>query len=169
MLSHISSPHDTDNTDTDNKPTGGTIVTISSVLGKLGAAQLTDYTATKAAVIALHKSLEAELALSDSTSVINMILVTPGQLSTPMFASISSPSTFFGPVVEPVHLARAIVQQIERGASGEIALPLYARYIEIVAILPVGVQRMVRWLSGVDLAMKGYKAVEEVRRGRKTE
>jgi NAD(P)-dependent dehydrogenase (short-subunit alcohol dehydrogenase family) len=39
----------------------GTIVTISSVIGQIGAAQLTDYAAAKAGITALHKSLAAEL------------------------------------------------------------------------------------------------------------
>ena len=38
---------------------GGTVVTISSVIGQVGAAQLTDYAAAKAGLIALHKSLTA--------------------------------------------------------------------------------------------------------------
>ncbi len=42
--------------------TGGTIVTISSVLGKLGASHLADYTAAKAGLIAMHNSLPPELA-----------------------------------------------------------------------------------------------------------
>ncbi|TQS31870.1 hypothetical protein Golomagni_07835, partial [Golovinomyces magnicellulatus] len=36
---------------------GGTIVNISSVIGHLGAAQLTDYAAAKAGISALHRSL----------------------------------------------------------------------------------------------------------------
>ena len=59
----------------------GTIVTVSSVLGQLGAARLSDYTAAKAGVIAMHNSVTAELAPYDE---IKTILVTTGQLNTPM-------------------------------------------------------------------------------------
>ncbi|KFY23216.1 hypothetical protein V491_02612, partial [Pseudogymnoascus sp. VKM F-3775] len=63
----------------------GTIVTVSSVLGITGAARLTDYSASKAGVTALHTSLSAELKQYPD---IKTVLVTPGQLSTPLFAGV---------------------------------------------------------------------------------
>jgi NAD(P)-dependent dehydrogenase (short-subunit alcohol dehydrogenase family) len=140
---------------------GGTIVTISSVLAKLGASHLSDYTATKAGLIAMHASLRAELAsplAPDGAEGIRTILVTPGQLSTSLFAGVETPSTFFGPVVEPVELAREIVRMIDAGQSGEISMPFYARWIEWIHVLPVSFQKLVRWISGVDRAMEGFKS-----------
>ncbi|KAJ9620158.1 hypothetical protein H2203_007923 [Taxawa tesnikishii (nom. ined.)] len=71
---------------------GGTIVTVSSVLGHLGASHLSDYTAAKAGLIAMHASLRAELNAirvgSDAPAGaknIRTVLVKPGQLSTPLF------------------------------------------------------------------------------------
>lgn len=145
------------------RPTGGHIVTVASVLGKLGTAQLADYTAAKAGLIAMHASLRAELACSldpkyagPGRRSIKTTLVTPGQLSTPLFAGVQTPSNFFGPVVEPVELARAVVQAIERGESGEISLPLYAKWIGVLGVLPYSLQRLARWLSGADRAMAGF-------------
>jgi NAD(P)-dependent dehydrogenase (short-subunit alcohol dehydrogenase family) len=135
---------------------GGTIVTVSSVLGKLGASHLSDYTAAKAGLIAMHASLRAELALPsapEGARGIRTILVTPGQLSTVMFAGVVTPSDFLAPVVEPVDLAKAIVQKIDDGDSGEISLPLYAQYMDWLNVLPASLQVVVRWLSGVDSAM----------------
>ena len=140
-------------------PSGGTLVTIASVLGKLGASHLTTYSASKAALIALHASLRAELTSPShaprGAHRIRTILVMPGQLSTPLFAGLQTPSTFLGPVVEPVELAREIVRTIDAGESGEISVPLYARWVEWLAVLPAGLQRVVRGLSGVDRAMEG--------------
>jgi NAD(P)-dependent dehydrogenase (short-subunit alcohol dehydrogenase family) len=141
-----------------SSPSGGTIVTVASVLGKLGAANLTDYTAAKAGLIAMHASLRAELSspLAESGAAnIRTILVTPGQLSTPLFAGVETPSNFFGPVVEPVELARAIVEMVERGVSGEVSLPFYARSIGVLQVLPWSLQRVARWASGADRAMDG--------------
>jgi len=139
--------------------TGGTIVTVASVLGKLGASHLSDYTAAKAGLIAMHTSLSAELKSStaaEGPSGIRTILVTPGQLSTSLFAGMDTPSSFFGPVVEPVELAREIVRMVDAGESGEISMPFYARWVEWIHVLPVGVQRVARWASGVDTAMQGF-------------
>ena len=146
-----------------NRPLGGTIVTISSVLGNLGASHLSDYAAAKAGLTAMHASLRSELAsmasLPDAkpgAKNIRTVLVKPGQLTTQMFNSIETPNNFFGPVVEGVELAKAIVATVYEGRSGVIALPLYAGYIEWMGILPYGLQRIARWVSGVDRAMEGF-------------
>ncbi|GAB7349311.1 hypothetical protein MBLNU459_g8450t1 [Dothideomycetes sp. NU459] len=146
-----------------DRPSGGTVVTVASVLGHLGASHLSDYTAAKAGLIAMHASLRAELAsmlsLQDSprgAKNIRTVLVKPGQLSTQMFGSVQTPSSFFGPVVEAIDLANAIVKMVDSGKSGVIAMPLYAQYIEWLGVLPVGLQRIVRVLSGVDDAMDGF-------------
>lgn len=142
---------------------GGTIVTISSVLGKLGASHLSDYTAAKAGLIAMHNSLRAELASKeapDGAETIRTILVSPGQLSTSLFGGVESPSSFFGPVVEPVEIAKEIVRMIDAGESGEISMPLYARWIDWLNVLPVSLQRLARRLSGMDRAMEGFSAAK---------
>ncbi|OCL06809.1 short chain dehydrogenase/reductase [Glonium stellatum] len=131
----------------------GTIVTVSSVLAHLGAANLSDYTASKAALLALHASLRAELARSSQGRNIRTLLCTPGQLSTPMFAGVKTPSSFFAPVVAPVDVAKEIIKMVDRGESGEIAIPLYTRWIEWLGVLPVGVQTILRAWSGIDVAM----------------
>lgn len=157
------------------RPSGGTIVTISSVLGYTGCAGLSAYTASKAAVTALHRSLSAEVYLlsshptSTSTSNnkstspegksektypqhIKTLLVTPGQLSTPLFRDVVPPSTFLGPVVQVNELAAAIVEKIDRGEGGELSMPLYARWIGLLGVLPAGIGGLVRGMAGLDRA-----------------
>jgi short-subunit dehydrogenase len=131
----------------------GTIVTVSSVLGHLGAANLGAYTASKAALLALHHSLRAELAQRPDAKEIKTILVQPGQMGTNMFAGVQTPSNFLAPIVTPAEIAKDIIRLIEKGESGEIALPLYSRYIQILGVLPVGVQHLVRRWSGMDKAV----------------
>ncbi|KAF2758381.1 short chain dehydrogenase/reductase [Pseudovirgaria hyperparasitica] len=133
----------------------GTIVTVSSVLGNLGAANLSDYTASKAALNALHASLKAELELSthESAPWIRTILCCPGQLSTSLFAGVRTPSNFLAPIVEPVEIAKEIIKLVDAGESGDISAPLYARWIGLYGILPVGVRKIARHLSGIDYAM----------------
>jgi len=132
----------------------GTIVTIASVIGRVGAANLTDYAAAKAGLIAMHKSLAAEL---QSHPEIKTVLVAPGQLSTPLFAGVRTPSNFFAPVIEPVEVAKEIIAAIDGGSSAELAMPFYARWADWLNVLPVGVQRIARWASGVDVGMKTFE------------
>jgi short-subunit dehydrogenase len=145
-----------------SSPQGGTIVTVSSVLGHLGASHLTDYTASKAALLAFHTSLRSEIAQMagdpayPGASSTKMILVKPGQLSTVMFSTLKSPSDFFGPVVQAKDLAREIVDMIGQGRDGVICMPVYAWLIEWLGVLPVSMQRVARWVSGVDGAMRTF-------------
>ncbi|KAH9907875.1 NAD(P)-binding protein [Xylariomycetidae sp. FL2044] len=141
---------------------GGTIVTVSSVLGHLGSAQLADYAAAKAGVTALHKSLAAEL---QEYPEIKTILVTPGQLSTPLFNGVKTPNSFIAPVVEPIDVAKEVMKAIDLGLSDHIGMPLYARWVDWYNVLPVGLQKIARKLSGVDSAMQtfvGRRGVELV-------
>lgn len=133
---------------------GGTVVTISSVIGKIGAAGLTDYAAAKAGLIALHHSLTAELCQSHPD--IRTILVTPGQLSTPLFYGVQTPNSFLAPVVEPVEVAKEIINTIDNGYAESISQPLYSSLIDWYHVLPLGLQRVIRRLAGIDTAMHGF-------------
>ncbi|SPJ72777.1 related to short-chain dehydrogenase/reductase [Fusarium torulosum] len=133
---------------------GGTIVNISSVIGTVGAAQLTDYAAAKAGLTALHRSLTAELR--ESHPEIRTVLVTPGQVSTPLFYGVQTPNSFIAPVVEPVDVTKEIVAAIDSGKGATVAMPLYARWVDWLNVLPVGVQTVARRVAGVDRGMRTF-------------
>lgn len=133
---------------------GGTIVNVSSVIGHLGAAQLTDYAAAKAGLTALHRSLTAELR--ETHPEIRTVLITPGQLSTPLFYGVQTPNSFFAPVVEPVDVAKEIIAAIDNGKGATVGMPLYARWVDWYNVLPVGLQVAARWVAGVDRGMKSF-------------
>ncbi|KAK0704693.1 hypothetical protein B0H67DRAFT_497156 [Lasiosphaeris hirsuta] len=133
---------------------GGTIVTVSSVIGQVGAAQLTDYAAAKAGISAMHKSLAAELR--ETHPQIRTVLVTPGQLSTPLFYGVQTPNAFIAPVVEPVDVAKEIISAIDHGHNAAIGMPLYARWVDWYNVLPLGIQAVARRIVGIDAAMKNF-------------
>lgn len=47
-------------------------------------------------------------------------------------------------------LAGEIVRKVDRGEGGEVSMPLYARWIGVLGVLPEGVAGVVRRWSGVD-------------------
>ncbi|KAJ5294820.1 hypothetical protein PENANT_c014G03175 [Penicillium antarcticum] len=130
--------------------TGGTLVTVSSVLGQLTAAGLSDYAASKAGLSALHKTIEAE---NRGNPLVKTLLVEMGQMSTPLFGWVRAPNHFFAPVLEPVQVVREMVAAIDSGRGGVIRLPLYATLVEWYAVLPAALQRIARYLSGIDAAV----------------
>lgn len=130
---------------------GGTIVTVSSVLGHLGTAHLSAYTASKAALLAYHASLTSELA--SKAPQVKTILVVPGQLDTQMFGNVKLRGwarNFFGPVVGAGEVAVKIVEMIDRGEGGVVSEPAYARWIPWQGVLPAGLQRVARNWAGLD-------------------
>jgi len=106
-------------------------------------------------LLAFHASLRAELAQSSHPSAKNIktVLVAPGQLGTRLFKDIKTPSNFLAPIVEPVYLAKEIVNLIDSGENGEIRMPFYASCAPIFAALPVGLQAILRSWSGIDNSM----------------
>ncbi|KAI1911778.1 hypothetical protein LOZ61_003650 [Ophidiomyces ophidiicola] len=144
-------------------PNGGTIVTVSSVLAYLTAAGLSDYTATKAAITAVHKTVEAELALSGANVKVKMLLVETGQIATQLFERIKTPNKVFAPVLEPVQVAQKIVSVIDSGNGGLIRMPAYASLVSWYTVLPASIQKLARCLSGIDKAVQkaGYSADEK--------
>ncbi|KAK7541810.1 hypothetical protein IWX49DRAFT_554901 [Phyllosticta citricarpa] len=151
-----------------SSPTGGTIVTVSSVLGKIGAAKLSDYTAAKAGLIAMHTSLIGELRHSPDLGAKNIrtILVTPGQLATPLFGTMATPSNFFGPVVEPVQVANEIIKMVDAGEGGELSFPLYACFMDWMNVLPAALQRAARAMSQIDTAMRNFRGERNEKQGK---
>lgn len=137
---------------------GGTIVTVSSVLGYLGAAGLADYTATKAALTAFHESLRAELSMYKSNMAppprVNTILATPGQLSTNLFAHVPSPplASFLGPTVTPAALGAMIIRAVDEGKDAHLSPPLYTQWTGILRLLPMGLAKSLRVAVGLDWA-----------------
>ncbi|KAI2788626.1 hypothetical protein POX_e06647 [Penicillium oxalicum] len=134
-------------TETEN---GGTVVTVSSVLGQLSPAGLSDYSASKAGLSALHRTMEAELRQEGH---IKLLLVETGQMATPLFDWIRTPSHFFAPVLEPVEVAREIVAAVDSGRGGVLRLPAFATLVSWYAVLPAAVQLMARGLSRIDNAV----------------
>jgi short-subunit dehydrogenase len=136
---------------------GGVVVNVSSILGQLTAAGLSDYSASKAGLSALHRSLEAEIRASGHDDKIKTLLVETGQLSTPLFDGIQTPNQFFAPVGEPIQVAYDIVSAIDNGNNGVIRMPAYAKLVNWYAVLPASIQRLARYVSGIDSAVaKAY-------------
>lgn len=144
-----------------DSPTGGTVVNVSSVLGQLCAAGLADYSVSKAGLSALHRTLEAELRSSGDDEKVKLVLVETGQLATPLFDSVKTPNSFFAPVLEPVHVAQEIVSAIDEGQAGVIRMPTFASLVNWYAVLPAGLQRIARILSGIDHAVAGTNKLAE--------
>lgn len=142
---------------------GGAIVTVSSVLGHLGAAQLSAYTASKAALLAYHASIASEFATI--APQIKTVLVATGQLDSALFSDVKLrgwSQRFMGPVVGAGEVAVKIVALLDKGTSGEVRLPAYAAWVAWMGVLPMGAMRVLRRWSGIDEQFGGLPEPAEL-------
>ncbi|PPQ66592.1 hypothetical protein CVT26_009492 [Gymnopilus dilepis] len=142
------------------KRKSGHIVTVSSAMGLTGAAQIADYSASKAAVIRLHESLRYELDKKYKCPQIRTTLVCPGHVLTPMFRTVKFSSSalfrFFCPSIQPVAVVKRIIAALDDQYSEDIFLPFYTNFIPYVGHLPSFLRDFVQWISGADYAMESF-------------
>lgn len=98
----------------------GTVVTIASAAGLVGVARQTDYSASKFAAVGFTESLRAELR--GERSRVRMLLVCPYYIDTGMFEGVRTRVPWLLPILREDHVARAVVDGIERGRS-QLMLP----------------------------------------------
>ena len=82
-----------------------------------------------------------------------MILVAPGQMATPMFARVQTPSRFLNPVASPLDVAKEITRVIDAGDGGFVAEPAYARSTWLWHALTPGLRTLLRRYSKIDEAI----------------
>jgi len=145
------------------KQKAGHIVTVSSVMGLVGSAQISDYAASKAALVNLHESLRYELDKRYKTPKIRTTLVLAGHTMTPLFSRMSFPTAewfkFLVPSLPPHAVAKAIIAALDEQESRTIYLPFFTHFVRWVGILPSYGRDFFQWLSGADYAMEGFVKV----------
>lgn len=141
------------------KKGSGHIVTVSSVLALNGVAQLSDYCASKQALIGLHESLRYELKYRHADVPIRTTLLLPGHIRTPLFASIAPTSrlaNFVFPVQNPHDVAKKVISALETEQSREIYVPRIGGWVGLVKGMPSWVVDWVISVSGANDVMRSF-------------
>ncbi|RSH84506.1 uncharacterized protein EHS24_006028 [Apiotrichum porosum] len=146
----------------------GHIVNVSSVLGLIAVAQMTDYCASKAATVAMHACLRNELDYRYNTPEIRTTLVLPGHILTAMFEKTIMPRErlfkWLAPSLTVDVVADAIVSSLEGGPFSKndtvLRLPFFTHTARLLsptsALVPGPILKLGHWCSGADWAMKSY-------------
>jgi len=145
------------------KQNAGHIINISSVAGMVGMARMTDYNASKAALVSLHESLRYELDHQYRTPAIRTTLLVAGHVLTPLFSTVSIPQNwlykFFVPSLAPVTVAKAVIAALDEQHSRVIYLPFYANFVPYLILMPSFIRDFGQWLSGADYGMDHFVKV----------
>ncbi len=88
------------------------------------------------------------------------ILVEPGQIDTSLFKGVETPSRLLAPVLDTREVVKIVTGFLDAGEGGVLRMPTYAGWVEWFGVLPVALQRVLRWASGIDRAM--VRAAAEV-------
>lgn len=131
----------------------GAVVTMSSAMGLIGGAALTDYCASKWGVLGLHDSLQLELRRGGHSGV-RATAVLPYATATGMFAGVfESPKEWkvvrwMFPLLSPVDVAARTVAAVERG-DALLVLPTVLRFAALILrCLPAGLYFRALELAG---------------------
>ncbi|KAJ5903577.1 short chain dehydrogenase/reductase family protein [Penicillium tannophilum] len=123
----------------------GMVVTVASQAGYAVAPNMTDYSATKAAAIAFHEGLAAELVTRYHAPRVRTVLVTQSFTRTTLIDSLTPEDTFINPLLHPETVAEGLVNQVLKGESGHVLLPGSAGFIsQRLRGYPLWFQHMLR-------------------------
>ncbi|KAH9943291.1 retinal short-chain dehydrogenase/reductase [Epithele typhae] len=141
----------------------GHIVNVSSVAGMVGMARLTDYGASKAALVSLHESLRYELDHVYNARGVRTTLLITGHIMTPLFSSVRHPKSlfykFFFPSMAPVDVAKNIIAALDEQHSRVLYMPFYAHFVPLLHIMPSYIRDLAQWLTQCDYSMKDFVKV----------
>ncbi|KAJ5170716.1 Short-chain dehydrogenase/reductase SDR [Penicillium coprophilum] len=101
----------------------GMVVTVASQAGYTVTPNMVDYSGSKAAAIAFHEGLGAELVTRYHAPKIRTVLVTQGFTRTNLIKDLTPEDTWFNPLLHPETVAEELVEQVLKAESGHVVIP----------------------------------------------
>ncbi|KAF2201204.1 NAD(P)-binding protein [Delitschia confertaspora ATCC 74209] len=137
------------------KKNHGMIVTVASYAAYVTAPQMVDYGASKAAALAFHEGLTAELSTLYNAPKVRTVLMAQGYTRTKLFEGFGGSSLY------PETVAEEIVKAVLGGKSKHILLPAAGWYtVAQIRGYPVWMQYSLR--KRLDKLMKGWRGRQVV-------
>ncbi|EPY54255.1 short chain dehydrogenase DHRS family protein [Schizosaccharomyces cryophilus OY26] len=123
------------------------IINITSALAYFSASGVAAYSCSKAALLSIHEALEVEL--KQIHSPVKLSLYSLGQFKSKLFEK-DTPNKFLAPLLNSNDIAKIIVRNLINNHSGRFYYPLYVRFMPLLRFMPLEIQRLARWFSGMD-------------------
>ncbi|MCJ1430822.1 hypothetical protein MMC27_000172 [Xylographa pallens] len=136
----------------------GAIVTVASLAAFISAPGLVDYASTKAAAVAFHEGVTAELKYRYAAPRVRTVCVCPNFTRTKLIADFKGEGDWMNPVFEVETVAEAIFERVVAGESGFVLMPRTAEWsVMTVRSWPWWLQRLL-----VGMAKDVMRPAEEV-------
>ncbi|KAL8280308.1 hypothetical protein RQP46_007225 [Phenoliferia psychrophenolica] len=137
----------------------GHIMTTASSAAYISAPQLAEYTSSKAAVLAFHEVLTAELVHRYNAPRVRTSVICPTKVATQMGNNLNQADKFIAPTLQPAWLGAKMVGIIESGLSAHLVAPGFA-----ALVLPA-LRCMPAWFGWfIHKAGKSHEAVTDAGR-----
>jgi len=131
----------------------GHVVTVASAAGVIGAAGLTDYSASKWAAVGFDEALRMELRRVAPR--IKTTVVCPYFIDTGMFEGVKTRFSFLLPILKEDFVAKRIVSAIRRNKR-RLMMPPMVYVVPALRILPPPVFDAVADLFGINVSMDEF-------------
>ncbi|KAK9448497.1 uncharacterized protein V1518DRAFT_419129 [Limtongia smithiae] len=135
----------------------GYVVIVSSVIAYIGPVKLSAYAASKSGLLGLYEALTYEVgANANVASGVRTLLVVQGQMTSSLFEGVVTRHKIVAPVLDTRIVADRILLALSRGEQGKVALPVYAKLVPLVRVLPRFLLTPIRSWSGIDRGMTSF-------------
>jgi all-trans-retinol dehydrogenase (NAD+) len=131
----------------------GHVVQISSAGGLVGVPKLSDYAASKAAILSFDESIRLELHKSGSK--VTTTVFCPYYIDTGMFAGVKTRFPLLLPILKPEYVVRRLYRAIER-REHRVILPWFAYTTFLIKIWPPAVFDRVLSFFGINSSMDEF-------------
>jgi len=138
----------------------GMVVTIASLASYVTVPSMVDYAASKAAALAFHEGLAAELVTRYDAPRVRTVVVNQGYTKTALFEGYKNGSRFLVPSLEVGTVAEEVVRAVLRGRSGQVVVPRFGNVLSALRALPLWYQVGLR--KGGDGIMKEWRGRQVV-------
>lgn len=127
----------------------GHIVTIASVASFVALPKFAEYSATKAAALSFHESLNIELKHVYNAPNVMTTVIHPNFVSTPLISYIEKGLQQHGvPLLTPEHVAKKVTDQIFSKRAGQVIIPQGSAAISGIRSWPTWLQNALRSYVG---------------------
>lgn len=135
----------------------GHIVAISSIAGLIGGKYLTDYCASKFAVVGMMDSLEREIHDQGANQDIHLTTICPSCISTGMFQTFTTRFSWLLPVLNARDVADRIVDAVLKNKTFVALPPITLMFHRISNAIPAKVNELVQ--AYLDYGVKPHQKV----------
>ena len=138
----------------------GMVVTVASLAALVTAPHMVDYAASKAAALAFHEGLGAELVGVYKAPKVRTVLMCQGYTNTALFKGFHSGDGFAQYVLAPETVAEDIVKTVLKGQSARLILPRNSSSVLGIRGWPIFLQLGLR--SDLGKLMKNWQGRQVV-------